>query len=82
MMGFGMGSGLFGLVLMIFFWGGLIALAVWLVRSLFPQAAGSPPQRGYRELNAREILDRRFARGEIDREEYDRIKETLYGQRP
>jgi len=77
MMGLGMGSGLFGLILMLLFWGGLIALAVWLVRSLFPQGARSPGQPGYREMNAREILDRRFARGEIDREEYDLMRETI-----
>lgn len=81
MMGLGMGSGLFGLVLMLLFWSALIALAVWLVRSLFPQGARSPEQPGYKELNAREILDRRFVRGEINREEYDLMKETLYGHR-
>ncbi len=30
-----------------------------------------------RELSAREILDRRYARGEINREEYDLMKETI-----
>ena len=77
MMGLGMGTGLFGLVLMLLFWGGLIALALWLVRSLFPQALRSPERAAYREANAREILDRRFARGEIDRDEYNRMRETL-----
>ena len=84
-MGLGMGSGLVGLVLMLLFWATLIALSVWLVRSLFPHAARAPQQPGYRELNAREILDRRFARGEIEREEYNLMKETLApgpGQRP
>ncbi|HXV97119.1 MAG TPA: hypothetical protein VEC93_01755 [Anaerolineae bacterium] len=33
-MGFGMG--LFGLITMLIFWGGLLALAVWLISLLFP----------------------------------------------
>jgi hypothetical protein len=40
--GMGMGFGVFGLVLMILFWGGLIVLGVWLVRVLFP-SANRPP---------------------------------------
>jgi hypothetical protein len=34
MMGFGMGFGILGLLLMVLFWGGLIALVIWLVRSM------------------------------------------------
>jgi putative membrane protein len=76
MMG-GMGLGVFGLVLMILFWGGLIALAVWLVRGLFPSANRPPASPSEQNLGAREILDRRFARGEISREEYDLMRETI-----
>jgi putative membrane protein len=32
---------------------------------------------GEREESAREILDRRFARGEISREEYQRMRKDL-----
>jgi putative membrane protein len=73
MMGLGMGL---GLLLLILFWGGLIALAVWLVRALFP-GAGQPPQVVGRGLTARQILDRSFARGEISREEYDLMTQTI-----
>ncbi len=76
-MGLGMGSGLAGLLLMVLFWGGLIALAVWLVRPLFPRVEKLAGQSSFRELDAQEILDRRYARGELDREEYDMMKETL-----
>lgn len=77
MMGFGMGFGVVGLLMMILLWGGLIVLVVWLVRSLFPQATQPPaPPMGH-ELSAREILDRRYARGEIGREEYDLMKESI-----
>lgn len=55
----------------------MIALGAWVIWMLFP-AAGQPPspptgQGG----NARDILDRRLARGEIGREEYDLMRETL-----
>jgi putative membrane protein len=78
MMGFGMGFGLIGLFLMLLFWGGLILLGVWLVRTIFqtgsrsvhPGASGTLP-------TAREILDERYARGEINREQYEIMKRDI-----
>jgi putative membrane protein len=75
MMGFGFG--IFGLLFMLLFWGGLIALAVWLVRLLFPGQAQSQPPTSGPELSIREILDRRYARGEITREQYELTKQDL-----
>ena len=75
--GLGMGFGALGLVLMIVLWGGLVALAVWLVRGLFPSGTRPPASLSDRDLNAREIMDRRFARGEISREEYDLMREAI-----
>jgi hypothetical protein len=48
-MGFGMG--LLGLIAMLIFWGGLLALAVWLVSLLFPtpkkpQDNSTPHEKG------------------------------------
>jgi putative membrane protein len=77
MMGFGVGFGIVGLLLMVLLWGGLIALAVWLVRSLFPQATQPPAAFCGQGVSAREILDRRYARGEISRQEYDMKKEVI-----
>lgn len=77
MMGLGMGFGIVGLLLIILFWGGLVVLAVWLVRGLFPHAGQPPVSPSGREPSAREILDRRYARGDIGREEYDLMKETI-----
>ena len=74
MMGLGMGV---GLLFMFLFWGALIASGVWLVRALFPSAGQPPAPPTGRDLSAREILDRRFARGEISREEYDLMRETI-----
>lgn len=64
-----MGFGLIGLVLMLLFWGGLIALAIWLVRALFSGSQQSPHIPEGRGMNAREILDQRYARGEIGPEQ-------------
>lgn len=77
MMGFGMGFGLVGLLLMALLWGGLILAAVWLIRALFPQAGHPTAVSSIAKPSAHEILDGRYARGEISREEYDSMKEAL-----
>lgn len=80
MMGFGMGFGIIGFLIMLLFWGGLILLAVWLVRVIFSggQAHHSqmkaPPGDG---LDAHEILAQRYARGEITREQYETMKQDI-----
>ena len=76
MMGFGMG---FGLLVMILFWVGLVALSVWVVKALFAGDKGSPTLPAGQAPNAREILDQRYARGEITREQYDLMKRDLAG---
>jgi putative membrane protein len=75
--GWGLGAWLLMSLMMIVFWGGLIALAVWLVRSLRTdnnptQAAPSPFAR------ADEVLAERFARGEIDEDEFTRRRALLH----
>jgi len=78
MTGFGMGFGLIGLLFMILFWGGLAFGAVWLVRALFDNRQG-PSQKlpADRQPRARDILDQRYARGEITREQYELMKSDL-----
>ena len=61
MMGFGMMGG------MLLFWGILIALAVWLVRGLFQTKS---PNSTSQPQSARQILEQRYARGEITQEQY------------
>lgn len=79
MTGFGMGFGLLGLLLMILFWVVLIALAVWLVWALFNRAPRLPPVQGNSDATAQQILDARYARGEITKEQYELIKQDLRG---
>lgn len=68
----------FGLIWMLLFWGGLILLAVWLIMVLFPVSSqptadntSTPPAR------ARDILDQRYARGELSREQYEEMRHML-----
>ncbi len=68
---------MFGMVWMVLVWAVLIGLAVWLVQALFPRVGGTGPQVAREDGDANEILDRRYARGEISREEYDLMKDTL-----
>lgn len=83
MMGFGFGMGIFGLLLMILFWGGLIALAVWLVGLLFPtaprgaSATKQPDNSNFHSPSAREILKARYARGELNQEQYQQMLQTI-----
>lgn len=73
---YGMGSGhaLFGGAMMLVFWGLLIFVVVYLVRGLAGSHAPSqhPPRQ-----TALEILEERFARGEIDKEEFLERKKHL-----
>lgn len=67
----------FGL-LWVIVWVAIIALIVWGVVQLAQgqQGGGQPEQRSD---TAEETLRQRFARGEIDREEYERSLATLRG---
>ncbi|HKK01249.1 MAG TPA: SHOCT domain-containing protein [Desulfuromonadales bacterium] len=69
--GWGMGGGgIFSLIL----WGGLIVFAVWAVRALLEQRnTHAPPSPS----SPHEALRRRYAAGEINREEFERMKHDL-----
>ena len=56
------------------FWGGLVFLIVWAVKQFRPSAR---PQA--REDPAMRIFEERFARGEIDADEFQRRCEVLKG---
>ncbi len=72
-----MGFGLLGLFLMLLFWIGLIAGAIILVRALFPGVNQAPPTERSVAGSASQILDERYARGEISRAEYEDMKQNL-----
>lgn len=69
--GWGWGGMLFGGLIMVLFWALVIAGVVWLVRTL----AGAGP--GGRPNDALATLKERYARGEIDRETYQRMRKEI-----
>ena len=69
-----------GGLMMLIFWGGLVALVVFLVRGFAIGPTHGHVQRG--GPDAREILAERFARGEISEDEFKERKRVLEQQSP
>lgn len=72
----GWGHMFFGSLMMVFFWGLIIVLIVVAVRSFgrgSSHAAAPQASRG----KALDILEERFARGEIDKEEFEERRRLL-----
>ena len=69
----GWGGWLLMTLTMVAFW----ALVVFGIVALFRGTGGMGPRDGRLELDARQILDERFARGEIDAEEYRSRRNVL-----
>ena len=67
----------FGMMFMGLFWIALIAVALWAVVRLTRRPDG-PPSSGVE--SPRQILDRRFAAGEIDAQTYAESRRVLEGQ--
>lgn len=72
----GAGQWLVMSLMMLLFWGGLVALIVWAVRASrghepFERSSGSPAR------TPAEVLADRFARGEIDADEFQRSRDLL-----
>jgi putative membrane protein len=74
--GWGWGHMLFGSVMMILFWGGIIVLIVVAVRWLGSGGSAGPASHATGKT-PRQILEERFARGEIDKEEFGERKRVL-----
>jgi putative membrane protein len=74
MMGLGMGV---GLLLLLLFWGLLIAGAVWLAKAVLTGRLRPGGEASDPDLSPRQILDQRYARGEIGAEEYQLIRGEL-----
>ena len=74
------GWGWFGASIgMIAFWGLLIALAVLAYRTLTGRNSTNDQNTGPTSTDPRQILAQRYARGEIDEDEYQRRLATLSG---
>ncbi len=71
---------LLGGLMMILFWAGIIALAVVILRAFLrgnSRAASSEPSSPPTPGSALETLNERYAKGEIDREEFKSIRLDL-----
>lgn len=80
MMGYGSGMGAGGWIAMAVFWVGLLVVIGWAVTRAFPSGGnrgGDTPRRETPE----EVLDRRYAAGELDTETYQSMRATLASAR-
>jgi putative membrane protein len=71
MMYYATGMGFLGWLFMIVFW----IVVIWVLFSLF---RCKEPRNSQRALN---ILQERYAKGEITKKKYEEIKEDIYGQK-
>lgn len=67
---------MFGGLMMILFWAGVIVLVILLVRFLADGHRGGSTRD---ETTALDILKKRYARGEIDKQEFEERKRDLEG---
>ena len=75
MTGFGMGFGWFGILMMVIFWVGVIAVTVWLFSNLFPQNN----HKAFTDISDSPIaiLKKRYARGDISKEEFEDMRHDM-----
>jgi putative membrane protein len=74
--GFGMMTG-FGGVFMILLWIVIIGLGVWLISSLVSRTNSQPSANLPPAESALDILKKRYARGEITKEQFDEMRHDL-----
>jgi putative membrane protein len=72
----GWGHMVFGSLFMVLFWGGIIALIVFTIRWLGGGASGASARPSSKKT-ALDIFEERFARGEIDKEDFEERKRLL-----
>jgi putative membrane protein len=70
--------GWFGPIMMLLFWGLIILVLVLVVRWLWGASQKKPAEM--RPESPIDILKRRYARGEIDREEFEQKRKDLSDQ--
>ena len=68
---FGTAMGWWMVAWIVIFWGGLIALIVWVVKKVTERGSSSAKR------DPLDVAKERYARGDISREEFERIKKDL-----
>ena len=71
---YGMGMGYFGMVFMIFFWILIIVLIGYFIKMIIDKGRGGESME-----TAEYILKKRYAKGEINKDEFDKMKNDLSG---
>lgn len=71
--GFGLAGGLIGMLFNIIIIVGIVVLVVWAVQKFSSNNAGQKVVSSSQPASAREILDIRYAKGELSRDEYQTI---------
>ncbi len=74
--GWGWSHMIFGSLMMILFWGGIVLVIVLAVRWLGGRSSHGPQPPAVHRTPL-ELLQERYARGEIDKEEYEERKRLL-----
>ncbi|MGD2125750.1 MAG: SHOCT domain-containing protein [Desulfobacteraceae bacterium] len=77
MMGWGYGTSWLGHIIMLAFWIAVIVGIVFLIRWLIISARGVGQHTTRGDDSALEILKKRYARGEIDKQEFEERKRDL-----
>jgi putative membrane protein len=77
MMGYGYGMGWIGGIFMIVFWVAIIVGIIFLIRWLFVASRTGAHGPAYGGDTALDILKKRYARGEIDKQEFEEKKKDL-----
>ena len=73
--GWGPGAWIAMALMMLALWALVVALVVYVIRSLTRSRPEAPPARDQRD--GMRILDERFARGDIDADEYTQRRDLL-----
>ena len=74
--------GILGGLVQLLFWGGLLAVIVWAVVRITANRQGGGTDARVGGDSAEEVLRQRFARGEIDAQEYEQRHRILKEQSP
>lgn len=77
MYGLGWGGWLLGGLMMLLFWGGIIALVFFAIRAFSGSGNQATSKQTNNDENALDILKKRYAGGEISKEEYEAIRNDL-----
>jgi putative membrane protein len=77
MFSLGWGSWLLGGLMMLLFWGGIIALVFFAVRAFSGSGNRAASNQSTSSESALDILKMRYARGEISKEEHETIQGDL-----